>query len=569
MKNELTDVLTGSSELQKQLTQFAMDNVSIEIYWIGIDARIYYVNNQACQTLGYTKQELLRLTVSDLDPNYPISLWSQHFQQLKHDKSQSFETLHKRKDGSIFPVEVIANYVCFEGQEYNVGFAKDITERKRTEESLRKSEQKFRTVFDSSSDMLMMLDENGYFDANKAALTESGCATLEEFRLLTPADLAPQFQPNGAMSQQLANDYIKIAFEKGFHRFEWMNKRLNGEIFPSEVTLTAMKQDGKPFLLVTSRNITERKLAEEALHEQEEFFRTISENVEDYIAVLDLEGKRIYNNPSYANLFGDIKAIKGSDCFAEIHPEDRDHIKETFKETVQKGIGHRTEYRFVLPNGSIRNMESRGWLIKNTHGEPLRVIVVSHDITERKLSESNIHDLAFHDSLTQLPNRRLLDDRLEHAIATSKRSGHFGAVMFLDLDNFKPLNDKHGHKAGDLLLIEVARRLEGCVREVDTVARFGGDEFVVVVSELDGDENECKVQAGNLAEKIRVALAGTYLLGSNISATSKMIVHNNIEVSIGLVLFKNNSDAEKLLKYADMAMYKAKKTGRNKICFYE
>jgi diguanylate cyclase (GGDEF)-like protein/PAS domain S-box-containing protein len=569
MKNESPGVLTNTPELQKQLTQFAMDNVSIEIYWVGIDAGIFYANNQACKTLGYDKQELLRLTISDLDPNYPIKLWSEHFQQLKRDKTQSFETIHKRKDGSLFPVEVIANYVFFEGQEYNVGFAKDITERKNAEETLRKSEQKFRTVFDSSCDMLMMLDENGFFDANKAALAESGCASVEEFCLLSPAALAPDYQSNGISTKQLASEYIATAFEKGFHRFEWMNKRINGEVFPSEVTLTAMQQDEKRFLLVTTRNITERKLAEEALHEQEEFFRTISENVDDYIAVLDLEGKRIYNNPSYANLFGDLMAIKGSDCFAEIHPEDREHIKETFNETIKNGISNRSEYRFVIPGGNIRNMESRGWLIKDTLGQPLRVIVVSHDITERKISESNIHDMAFHDSLTQLPNRRLLDDRLEHAIATSKRSGHFGAVMFLDLDNFKPLNDNYGHKAGDLLLIEVARRLEGCMREVDTVARFGGDEFVVVVSELEGDENECKEQARNLAEKIRVALAGTYWLGSNISGTSKMIVHNNVEVSIGVSLFKNNSDAERVLKYADKAMYKAKQSGRNNICFYE
>jgi diguanylate cyclase (GGDEF)-like protein/PAS domain S-box-containing protein len=440
MENKITGDVTGTPELQMHLTQFAMENVSIEIYWLGIDARIFYANNQACKTLGYTKQEFQQLTISDLDPNYPIDLWEDHFQHLKNDKTQTFETLHKRKDGSEFPVEVIANYVCFDGQEYNVGFARDITER---------------------------------------------------------------------------------------------------------------------------------KLAEAALYEQEAFFRTISENVEDYIAVLDLDGKRIYNNPSYANLFGDINAIKGSDCFAEIHPDDRDHIKEKFQETVQKGIGHRAEYRFSFPGGSVRNMESRGWLIKDAQGKPLRVIVLSHDITERKISESNIHDLAFHDALTQLPNRRLLDDRLEHAIATSKRSGHFGAVMFLDLDNFKPLNDRHGHKAGDLLLIEVARRLEGCMREVDTVARFGGDEFVVVVSELDGTENECKEQALNLAEKIRTALAGTYWLGSNISGTSKMIIHNNIAVSIGVALFKNNSDAEKILKYADKAMYRAKETGRNKICFYE
>jgi diguanylate cyclase (GGDEF)-like protein len=214
-------------------------------------------------------------------------------------------------------------------------------------------------------------------------------------------------------------------------------------------------------------------------------------------------------------------------------------------------------------------MESNGWLIKDTQGNPLRVIVVSHDITERKQNEAKFRDLAFHDALTQLPNRRLLDDRLEQAIAASKRNGHFGAVMFLDLDNFKPINDTHGHKAGDLLLIEVARRLSGCVREVDTVARFGGDEFVVVISKLDGEEQECIEQSRSLAEKIRASLAGTYWLSSDSAGTTKMIIHHDIQVSIGIALFKNNSAAEKVLKHADKAMYKAKEAGRNTIYFHE
>ena len=690
MKNEIIASQANANELQQQLTQFAMDNVSIEIYWLGNNSRIYYANIQACKTLGYSKQELLQLSLADVDPNYPINLWDEHWRILKQNKTITFETIHKRKDGSTFPVEVVANYVSFEGQEYNVGFAKDITERKRAhekildaqkrysnlfnnaeiaifrtrldgtetldcnekflelvgrtreeiigkpsstlwenpqkraelvqllkteervtdfefgmltpngelrycitslklsreddilegsirditkrrlaEEALLKSEKRFRTIFDSSSDMLMMLDENGFFNANKAALNNSGCTSVEEFCKHTPADFAPPLQANGISSQQLASEYIAAAFEKGFHRFEWLNKRLNGEVFPGEVTLTAMEQDNKHFLLVTMRDITERKLAEEALHEKGEFFRTISENVEDYIAVLDLEGKRIYNNPSYAKLFGDIEQIKGTDCFAEIHPEDMDYIKQTFMNTIQTGIGHKTEFRFVLPDGSIRSMESNGWLIKDTQGNPLRVIVVSHDITERKQNEAKFRDLAFHDALTQLPNRRLLDDRLEQAIAASKRNGHFGAVMFLDLDNFKPINDTHGHKAGDLLLIEVARRLSGCVREVDTVARFGGDEFVVVISKLDGDEQECIEQSRNLAEKIRASLAETYWLSADSSGSTKMIIHHDIQVSIGIALFRNNSAAEKILKYADKAMYKAKEAGRNTIYFYE
>jgi diguanylate cyclase (GGDEF)-like protein len=134
------------------------------------------------------------------------------------------------------------------------------------------------------------------------------------------------------------------------------------------------------------------------------------------------------------------------------------------------------------------------------------------DIVERKRMEDQVRQLAFYDPLTHLPNRRLLNDRLSQALLASKRSAFYGALMFMDLDNFKALNDKHGHSAGDLLLVEVARRLKCCVREIDTVARFGGDEFVVLLGELALSPQESMAQAGVIAEKIRLALAEPYAL---------------------------------------------------------
>jgi diguanylate cyclase (GGDEF)-like protein/PAS domain S-box-containing protein len=194
---------------------------------------------------------------------------------------------------------------------------------------------------------------------------------------------------------------------------------------------------------------------------------------------------------------------------------------------------------------------------------------IARDITERKQKEAKIHDFAFHDSLTNLPNRRLLDDRLEQAIAASKRSGHFGALMFLDLDNFKPLNDSHGHKSGDLLLIEVAHRLTKCIREIDTVARLGGDEFVVLLCDLNSIESECIEQAIIVAEKIRTIVSEPYWLTGAFSGTAKIILYENIGASIGVALFNQDSIADIVLKDADKAMYEAKDAGRNAIRFYE
>ena len=207
--------------------------------------------------------------------------------------------------------------------------------------------------------------------------------------------------------------------------------------------------------------------------------------------------------------------------------------------------------------------------VKDKQNVLTNYVGIFNDISDHKKTEELISKLAFYDALTQLPNRRLLDDRIEQVIAASKRSGHFGALMFLDLDNFKPLNDTHGHKAGDILLMEVAQRLSRCVREVDTVARFGGDEFVVLLCELGVNETECIEQASIVAEKIRLTLSEPYWIASNSSGATQMIIQNNIGVSIGVTVFNHESNAEKIFKYADKAMYHAKESGRNSVRFYD
>jgi len=185
-------------------------------------------------------------------------------------------------------------------------------------------------------------------------------------------------------------------------------------------------------------------------------------------------------------------------------------------------------------------------------------------------SERQIHNFAFYDTLTQLPNRRLLNDRLGQAMAASKRSSCYGVVMFLDLDNFKPLNDMHGHAVGDLLLIEVAHRLIRCVREIDTVARFGGDEFVVVLGPLDADKERSVALASIVAEKIRATLAEPYLLTRTPECYDETKVEHRCTSSIGAVLFTDHeATQEDLLKWADMAMYQAKERGRNQVVFLE
>ena len=205
----------------------------------------------------------------------------------------------------------------------------------------------------------------------------------------------------------------------------------------------------------------------------------------------------------------------------------------------------------------------------NAEGRVAGQVGVLVDITERKLAEDKIKFLAFYDPLTGLPNRRLFGDRMQQIMAASKRSGQHGALMFLDLDNFKPLNDQYGHDTGDLLLIEVARRLKRCVRESDTVARFGGDEFVVVLSDLSSEHAASVSQAGIVAEKIRQSLSEPYSLTLRHGGKSPVVVEHRCTVSLGVALFVNHeADPDDFLKSADTAMYMAKASGRNQVRFH-
>ncbi len=192
------------------------------------------------------------------------------------------------------------------------------------------------------------------------------------------------------------------------------------------------------------------------------------------------------------------------------------------------------------------------------------------EVAERKQAEAQVREVAFHDPLTHLPNRLLLDDRLAQAVVGGARNGVYCAIMFLDLDHFKPLNDAHGHAVGDLLLIEVADRLCSCVRQVDTVARFGGDEFVVVLSDLHSDAAIAMAQAQAVAEKIRALLAAPYLMTVAHEGQDDALVQHQCSASIGVALFgRSPASLADILKRSDAAMYQAKKAGGNTVCFAE
>lgn len=341
------------------------------------------------------------------------------------------------------------------------------------------------------------------------------------------------------------------------------------EFWAQLIVSSAPGSAGAQAMRIVLSDVSERRRVQDELREQKEFFHRIAENIGDFIAVTDLRGRRLYSSPSYRKFLGDTRELVGTDSFADVHPQDRERVRRAFQASVRTGIGEQLEYRLLLADGSVRDIESSGSLLKDSEGRIARVLIVSRDITERKQLETQIRKLAFHDPLTQLPNRRLLLDRLSHAKATSKRSGCHAAMLFIDLDNFKWLNDNEGHEAGDALLVEVAERLTRCVRAVDTVARFGGDEFLVMISELAVDRDESMAQAGIVAEKIRSALADPYDLVIRREEQPDALFRHQCSASIGVTLFINHdANCSEILKQADIAMYEAKAAGRNTIRFH-
>jgi len=208
--------------------------------------------------------------------------------------------------------------------------------------------------------------------------------------------------------------------------------------------------------------------------------------------------------------------------------------------------------------------------VRDEIGEICQFVGQFSDISMRKKIEESVHQLAFYDPLTRLPNRRLLGDRLSQVMVASKRSGLYGALMFLDLDNFKPLNDFHGHGTGDLLLAEVANRLTACVREIDTVARFGGDEFVVLLGELDLDRDRATQLARSVAEKISSSLAAPYQFLVSMHGAAGNLIEHQCSASIGVVIFlADEANQIDILEQADKAMYMSKQAGKNAVWFHE
>lgn len=312
---------------------------------------------------------------------------------------------------------------------------------------------------------------------------------------------------------------------------------------------------------------------ENALAESEFRWKFATEGSGDGLWDWDITNNKVFFSSNWKKMLGyadDEISSNLDEWKRRVHPDDwEDTMSKVQQHLEGKTPTYVSEHRLLCKDGNYKWILDRGLVVsRDEKGNALRAIGTHTDITERKHMEELIRQQALYDILTKLPNRRLLVDRLTQAMSVSKRTNYHGAVLFLDLDNFKPLNDTHGHEAGDLLLIEVADRLKHCVRESDTVARMGGDEFVVVLAQLDKNLDKSRQQAAKLAEKIRAALAKPYLIKMQENGKNITVKHR-CTASIGYVLFiDEQNNINDILRNADDAMYQAKNAGRDLVRFY-
>ncbi|MFZ3018100.1 MAG: diguanylate cyclase [Gallionella sp.] len=288
------------------------------------------------------------------------------------------------------------------------------------------------------------------------------------------------------------------------------------------------------------------------------------------ILITDLQAHIVWANHAFSELTGyEFEELIGKQLSKLLNSGHQDSAFYTeLWSTILSGKSWHGELINRRKDGSLYHDETSITPVRNRHQQITHFVAVKQDISARKEQEEHLKNLAFYDALTQLPNRRLLLDRLVQTLASCTRSGRHGALMFLDLDNFKPLNDKYGHDIGDLLLTEAAQRLTACIRKEDTVSRFGGDEFVVLLKDMDCDHVSAIAQATGVAEKIRTILAEPYRLHLLQSRGDIDEIEHHCTSSIGIALFNGlDASADDILKQADVAMYRAKTAGRNRIGF--
>jgi diguanylate cyclase (GGDEF)-like protein/PAS domain S-box-containing protein len=549
-------------ELRKSEARYrtVLDAAFDAIVTITPDGIVRWFNRGAERIFGYTSEEAIGQPVTLLMPErYREPCVAGLHRYLRTGEARvvggTTELVGLRKDGSEFPIEMSLGETQENGERLFTGVIRDVTERKRTEDALREIRDRFRSIFDHAPIGVAMVNLEGrYLHANRS-LCEILGYTEEQLQALTwqeithPDDLAASL----AYARRIVEgEFLKYHLEKRF-------LHADGHTVWASLSVSLVRDaEGEPLYFVSQiQDVTERKKVEKVIIESEQRFRTLVQNSSDIITILEADGTVRYVSPAVERITGyKPEEQVGTNAFGSVHRDDRDRALDTFAEVLKRpGLHPPLEFRVPHKDGSWRYLEH---VVNNLLDDPVvrGVVVNSWDVTERKALVEQLSYHAFHDPLTGLPNRALLLDRLEHALTRANRQGSKVVVLFMDLDNFKVINDSLGHKVGDQLLVEVAERLKTCLRPEDTAARLGGDEFTILIEDISSVG-----EVVHIAERIAKILQPPFTLEDQEVFTT---------VSTGIAL---NSTAQEqpadLLRHADLAMYRAKHRGKARYEVFE
>ena len=409
---------------------------------------------------------------------------------------------------------------------------------------VRESETRIRAVIDQAPDGIITFDRQGLIETfNPGAERLFGC----------PAERARGRHVNELMPECPDFAALSGAGSEFFGSRELIGLRRDGRKFPLELTVSRMEFDGRPMFTAIVRDVSERQSAEQALRESEKRYALAAQAVNDGLWDWDLLTDRVYYSPRWKMALGyneDELPGRPSEWMSRVHPDDLASLTQAVKdhlegEAPQLEIEQRVRHR----DGSFRWMLTRGVAVRDGQGKPVRLVGSQSDITDRKKAEKQLLHKALHDPLTGLPNRTYFLRRLEAAVSTRHREDRLFAVLFLDVDRFKVVNDSLGHTAGDHLLAAIAERLAASVCPYDVIARFGGDEFAVLLTSL-ADEAEAR----KIAERLQATLTQSFKVGDQEVFAA---------VSIGIAFGTGREETPvELLRNADAAMYRAKSLGK-------
>jgi diguanylate cyclase (GGDEF)-like protein/PAS domain S-box-containing protein len=429
----------------------------------------------------------------------------------------------------------------------------DISKRKIDEQALLNAGANFRQLFERSNDAIVLIEGSAIIDANPAALQLFHLENKDAIVGKTLIDFSPPNQPSGESSMLADASASAQNFIDGNRRYEWEFLLPDGTAFWSEVLLTSVALDHQFLSYAVLRDISARKAIETTLFMAAQVF----ENSRDAIAITDREHRVLAVNHAFASMAG----FPATELVGAVLPHLRSGMHEpAFFQQIWDYVADNEHWEGEVLSARSNGEQFPVWMaltaIRDNSGQLSNFMAILSDVTDRKRVEEHTRHLAEHDFLTNLPNRVLFLDRLHQALATARRKQTKVAVMFVDMDRFKGINDTLGHNVGDVVLKEVASRLTGCVRGVDTVSRQGGDEFVVILADIGGAD-----QAAHVAGSVMQSIAKPILCDSR---------SISISVSIGISICpEDGEDIDTLLKHADVAMYHAKQNGRNAYSFFD